>query len=900
MKKLKKTLKITGIVLLFLIGFLFAAPYLFKSQIVSFVKKQINNSLNAKVDFKDVDLSFFRHFPKVAVALDQLQVVGVHEFSEDTLIAAKRIDAAVNIMSVIKGENMNIYSVEIDEPRIHAIVNKEGKANWDIVKTDSSVTKETGEEKPFNLQLQRYRINDGYIRYVDEPGDMDAEMVNLDHEGSGDFTADLFTLRTKTKADAVSFTYSKIPYLANTQTGIDADIQVNNKTNTYTFKTDKINLNQLVLAAEGFFQMADNYKMDIKFNAPSTDFKNILSLIPVVYQKDFSNIKTSGQAVFNGFVKGTYSETQIPAYNIHLDVKNGFFQYPDLPKPVKDINLTLKVDNPDGVTDHMVVEIPRGHIEIDNDPFDFRLLVKNPVSDMFVDAAAKGKLDLSKIAQLVKLDQGTKLAGLLSADVNIKGNVDAIQQQQFDRFNAGGTIDLSNFFYASKDYPDGIKLDKLQSSFNPKNVVLSNISGQYMKTNFAANGQINNLLAYVLKDQTLDGSLNVKADKLNLNDWMGVSTDTATQGTEAAEPFVVPNNIHFTVNAGVDEVKYDKLDIQDLSGTLEIANETVQLRNIKGNALNGTMNINGSYSTAESKKQPDISLTYDVKDLDVEKTFYAFNTVQKLMPIGQFIAGKLNSQLTMKGKLGENMMPDLGSLTGNGNLLLIQGFLSKFKPLEQIAQTLNVRELEQISIKDVKNYIEFTNGKVMVKPFKTKVKDIEMEIGGFHGFDQSMDYIINLKVPRALMGEKGNAFVNNLVSQAANKGVPVKVGDMVPIQIKLGGFIKNPQIKTDLRQTASDLATDLKQQVTDFAKAKVDSTKTAVTKAVKDSVESARKQLTKAAEDELKKKLFGKKDSSTLQNTDTTNTKKKLEETGKGLIRDIFKKKKKDTAKTGG
>jgi hypothetical protein len=900
MKKLKKTLKITGIVLLFLIGFLFAAPYLFKSQIVSFVKEQINNSLNAKVDFKDVDLSFFRHFPKVAVALDQLQVVGVHEFSEDTLIAAKRIDAAVNIMSVIKGENMNIYSVEIDEPRIHAIVNKEGKANWDIVKTDSSVTKETGEEKPFNLQLQRYRINDGYIRYVDEPGDMDAEMVNLDHEGSGDFTADLFTLRTKTKADAVSFTYSKIPYLANTQTGIDADIQVNNKTNTYTFKTDKINLNQLVLAAEGFFQMADNYKMDIKFNAPSTDFKNILSLIPVVYQKDFSNIKTSGQAVFNGFVKGTYSETQIPAYNIHLDVKNGFFQYPDLPKPVKDINLTLKVDNPDGVTDHTVVEIPRGHIEIDNDPFDFRLLVKNPVSDMFVDAAAKGKLDLSKIAQLVKLDQGTKLAGLLSADVNIKGNVDAIQQQQFDRFNAGGTIDLSNFFYASKDYPDGIKLDKLQSSFNPKNVVLSNISGQYMKTNFAANGQINNLLAYVLKDQTLDGSLNVKADKLNLNDWMGVSTDTATQGTEAAEPFVVPNNIHFTVNAGVDEVKYDKLDIQDLSGTLEIANETVQLRNIKGNALNGTMNINGSYSTAESKKQPDISLTYDVKDLDVEKTFYAFNTVQKLMPIGQFIAGKLNSQLTMKGKLGENMMPDLGSLTGNGNLLLIQGFLSKFKPLEQIAQTLNVRELEQISIKDVKNYIEFTNGKVMVKPFKTKVKDIEMEIGGFHGFDQSMDYIINLKVPRALMGEKGNTFVNNLVSQAANKGVPVKVGDMVPIQIKLGGFIKNPQIKTDLRQTASDLATDLKQQVTDFAKAKVDSTKTAVTKAVKDSVESARKQLTKAAEDELKKKLFGKKDSSTLQNTDTTNTKKKLEETGKGLIRDIFKKKKKDTAKTGG
>lgn len=904
MKKLKKILKITALVLVLLIGFLFAAPYLFKSQIVAFVKKQINNNLSAKVDFKDVDISFFRHFPRVAVALDGLQVVGLDEFSADTLISAKRIDAAVNIMSVIKGKDMTIYSVLVDQPRIHAKVTKEGKANWDITKPDSSAITAPEESRPFQMSLQEYAINDGYILYDDRSSDMKAEILHLHHEGSGDFTSEKFVLSTKTKAEALNFTYGAIPYFANTQTGIDADIQIDNSTNTYTFKTDKINLNELKLNADGFFQLANDstYKMDIKFNAPSTDFKHLLSLIPVVYQKDFKGIKTSGEAVFNGFVKGTYSSTEIPAYNVNLDVKNGFFQYPDLPKPVKNINLSLKVDNPDGITDHTTINIPQAHIELDNDPFDFRVLIKNPISDMFVDAAAKGKLDLSKVAQLVKLDAGTRLSGLLNADVNVKGKVNAIQNQQFDQFNAGGTIDLNNFFYASNEYPDGVKLDNVQSTFNPRNVVLSNISGQYLKTNFSANGQINNLLAYVLKNEALDGLLNVKADKINLNDWMGVSTDSSTKNAAdpaASQPFAVPSNIRFIVNADAGQVHYDKLDISNLSGTLQIGDETVQLKNIKGNALEGTMNINGSYSTALSKKNPDISLTYDVKDLDVEKTFYAFNTVQKLMPIGQFIAGKLNSQLTFKGKLGEDMMPDLGSLTGNGNLLLIEGFLSKFKPLEQLAQTLNIKELEQISIRDVKNYIEFTNGKVMVKPFKTKIKEVEMEIGGFHGFDQSIDYVINMKVPRALMGEKGNAFVNNLVNQVNNKGVPVKLGDIIPIQVKLGGSIKNPQIKTDLKQTATNLADDLKQQVTDFAKAKVDSTKAAVTKAVKDSVESAKKQLAKAAEDELKKRLLGKKDSSSNTGTDTGNAKKKLEETGKGLIKDLFKKKKKDTVKTG-
>ena len=129
------------------------------------------------------------------------------------------------------------------------------------------------------MQLQKYSISNGYIKYDDKSSDMSAELTNLNHEGSGDFSSDLFTLTTKTKVDELSFIYGGIPYFANTQTGIDLDIKVDNKTNTYTFKTDKINLNDLKLSADGFFQMANDsvYRMDIKFNAPKTNFKNILS-----------------------------------------------------------------------------------------------------------------------------------------------------------------------------------------------------------------------------------------------------------------------------------------------------------------------------------------------------------------------------------------------------------------------------------------------------------------------------------------------------------------------------------------------------------------------------------------------------------------------------------------------
>src|SRR6185503_4395034 len=170
-----------------------------------------------------------------------------------------------------------------------------------------------------------------------------------------------------------------------TSTDIDADIQVDNATSKYTFKTDDISLNNLKLNAEGFFQLAtdSSYNMDIKFNTPSNEFKDILSLIPGIYKQDFDKIKTSGKASLNGFVKGTYSPQQLPAYDINLDVKDGFFQYPDLPKPVKNIQLAMHVSNPDGKTDNTVVDISKGHVEMDNEPFDFKVLFKNPETSQY-------------------------------------------------------------------------------------------------------------------------------------------------------------------------------------------------------------------------------------------------------------------------------------------------------------------------------------------------------------------------------------------------------------------------------------------------------------------------------------------------------------------------------------
>ena len=892
MNKLKKILKVTVIVLVCLIALLFASGFIFNGKIVSLVKAEINKNINAKVDFSEVDISFLRHFPKVSIGLDELQVIGTDYFAADTLLSAKRLDATVDIMSFIRGKDMAINSVILDVPRIHALVNKEGRANWDIVKEDETPV-DTSASKPFHLQLKKYQIKDGYIFYDDRQSDMSALIENLDHSGSGDFNADIFTLSTTTHAGEVTYVYGAIPFLYKVNTNIDTDIKIDNTNSVYSFDNLSILLNELKIDGKGSIKMlANGYDLDINFKSPDTDFKNILSLIPAVYKNDFNKVTANGSTNFEGMVKGVYSDSTMPGYHVAMEIKEGSFKYADLPKAIEKINLKAVVDNPDGQTDNTVVDITNGHLQIDNEPFDFRLLVKKPVSAMFVDAAAKGKLDLSQVSSFAKLEKGTTIAGLLNADVSIKGNVNDLEKQQYQNFFASGTIGLNRFNYTSADYPNGIKINTLNTKFTPAKIEIADLNGEYLKSNFNGSGQINNLLNYLFSGKPLSANLALNADKINLNEWMGVEADTIA-ATPASAPFVVPANLDVILNTKVDQLHYDKIDINNLTGSLKIEDEAVKLNSVHGNALDGDITINGSYSTKENKEKPAIAMNYNVDKVDIQKTFYAFNTVQKLMPVGKFLAGKLSSALTANGKLGEGMNVDMSTLSGNGNVLLIEGFLSKFAPLDKIASTLNVTQLQQISMKDVKTYFEFSNGKLLVKPFTVKIKDIEMEIGGLQGFDQSLDYTINLKLPRALMGTQGNQLVNNLASAVNAKGIPLNIGETVNLKLDMGGTIKSPSIKVDLKQTGETLAAQMKEQVKEFAQAKIDSAKSAA----KDTLNSIKKQLGEAAKEELSKQLFGKKDNAADSTAAPKNATEKAKESVKGLLNNVLKKKAKDTTK---
>jgi hypothetical protein len=150
-----------------------------------------------------------------------------------------------------------------------------------------------------------------------------------------------------------------------------------------------------------------------------------------------------------------------------------------------------------------------------------------------------------------------------------------------------------------------------------------------------------------------------------------------------------------------------------------------------------------------------------------------------------------------------------------------------------------------------------------------------------------MDYRIGMKLPRSYLGTAGNNLVNGLAAQATKKGVPVHLGEMIDLNIKLGGTITSPLIKTDLKEAAGDAAAELKQQATAFVQQKRDSAKQVVT----DSFQVVKKQVLDDAKQSLLKSLAGNGDTATKPPA-LQETKEKATQTVKNTLNGLFGKKK--------
>jgi hypothetical protein len=787
-RTVKKTLKIAGITLGVILLLLLILPFAFQGKLAKLVKEEGNKMLNAQFDFRTLNISLLRNFPSASVSLEDFWLKGTGPFENDTLIQAGELTAAVNLFSFFGDGGYDISRIIVKDTRVHAIVLEDGRPNWDVMKPspDAETPEDETAQETFRIKLQKLSVDNLSVVYDDRQGGVFADLSRLEADCSGDFGSDRTVVDLKMETPSLTCRTGGIPLLNKVSLEADMDVDADLAGGKFTLRENMLRLNAIQLNLDGWLaQTKQGMDMDLRLNTNEVGFKELLSLIPAIYAKDFQDLKTDGKVTLNAFARGSMEgNTKVPQFEVNLDVKDAMFRYPSLPAGVEKINISALVRNAGGPLDATEISVAPFDFVLAGNPFSLNATVKTPVSDPDFHLTARGKLDLGKVKEVYPLDD-MQLNGLVQADLELGGRLSMVEKEQFEQMQAKGSLRLNQMKLVLKDMPP-VDIQQSVFTFSPRYLQLSETTVNIGKNDLTLDSRFENYLGYALKGSTLKGTLNVSSNHLNLNDFMSADTtavvaevpaDTAAMGV-----IRVPENIDFQMQAAFRELLFDKMTLTDGKGTLLVRNGTVDMRNLSFNTMGGSVTMNGAYA-APQNKQPELNAAFNMRNISFAQAYQDLGLVQQLAPIFAGLKGNFSGNLQIDTPLDATMSPVMSAVQGKGALSTKDLSLSGVKFIDQVADIVKKPSLKEIKVKDLNIDFEIKDGRVTTKPFDLKLGDYNMNLSGSTGLDQTIDYTGKITMPA--------------------DGIASKLGT---VDMTIGGTFTSPKVGIDMASLARNAA----------------------------------------------------------------------------------------------
>ncbi len=794
---MKKFLKIMAATLAVLLAVALVLPLVFEGKIDALVKREANAMLRARLDFDRLDISLLRHFPHASLDLRGLTLVGEEPFEGDTIVAADRSSVVVNVLSLFGEGGFEVTKVIVARPEVHARKLAGGAVNWDVMKPSAAqdAPEEAAEPASFRLSVRDVRIVDASIRYEDDSTRMHFSASPVSLRLRGDLSAARTDLALRLTASDMRLGSGGMTLLAGAAGELDATVSADLEHRRFTLARNILRLNAIELSLDGWADLSepDAVAVDLAAECRKVQFKDILSMIPAFYTRDFRSLTASGELSLSAWARGRMSGGRVPAFELKLGVKEGGFQYASLPKAVTGIAVDARVSNPGGTLDDTQVEVPLLTLQMAGNSVRASFAASHLFSDPHFDAAVSGRVDLGGIREVYPLKKDEAFSGIVTADLRASGRMSELEKQQYESVEASGSFVVEGLLARVDGLPD-VRIRRAAATVSPAAMTLGELDLAMGRSDLSANGRLTGYIGYFLRGSKLSGRLYVKSALLDLNELLA-SVPVSQQEGQSAPPaaadstvhaVAVPENLDLALSAELREVRFQKMPNTYLAGGLRIADGAVSLDGRSMNACDGRMKTSGRYSTAADPLRPDLRLSLDIANASFRKTFEELDVVQQLVPLFAKTGGSYSMKLDLSTSLDASMSPDLNTLNADGVLSAQDIRIGNIEAFSRLADALKYEPLRQIEARDVKIRFTVSGGRIATEPFDLRIGGATVNLSGTTGLDRTIDYKARVSLPEGAAG-----------------------GVLTTLSVGIGGTFTDPKITLGVKEAAEEALKNL-------------------------------------------------------------------------------------------
>lgn len=461
---IKKTLCISGIVmgalLLLLTGAIaLTINFIFTPEkLTPVVVKVANQNMHAHLDMDGVELTFFSTFPRFGLKLTNGTLISkaIRDTlweRPDTLVSFKKAVLVINPIDYLEKQKVSIHRLSLDSAKIYAYKHEDGRANWDIIATDTTRTVQDSTSADTTrlireIDIRRIQLRRASLTFDDRETQLFANLwdVNLNLKAQLKKGHSMLALDWSNKN--ILF-WQEGELLANhISTRLRTDIELTRKDHMLSLHDARLDINGIEMDVKGTLQRdttARALHIDLTYGLHAPSIETVLHMIPESILKKES-VKAGGEVLVEGTLKGLYGKHKMPLTTIKIQMNNVTAKYDRLPYGVENFKadfygqIDLMRQHP-SYADLKILQFKGAHTDILADA-----KITNLLDDPIIDFHTESTVDLTALAQTFPLQEGVSMGGNLEAKLRVHTRLSSLKNKDIGRIKAGGQVTATSLF----------------------------------------------------------------------------------------------------------------------------------------------------------------------------------------------------------------------------------------------------------------------------------------------------------------------------------------------------------------------------------------------------------------------------------------------------------------------
>ena len=451
-----KALKVVGwtllsIVLLVVVVVTVACYVVFTPERLTPIARQAADKfITCEHQIGEVDLTFFSTFPRFGLRADGLLIVNPKPGApNDTVVAAKRLTATIDIMEFLSRNNLHIGEAVLDDAQVTFYIAPDGTTNLtDVFVTSPDTVQEedtTAFSLPFDeLRIDGLRLKANHIAFVDDKDTISASLGETELKANAKKWDDMLI---SLDANDVCAALQGDTYADSLHLQLEAPMAADINTMHFEFDKARLAVNEFGLRLSGTVDLQDSIGVDVSIDTEDKwQIKQLLRLVPARFASSLKDLDVDGKVQLGAKAKGYVSDKQMPLVTAHLALSNGEGQYKPLPYTLRDLKLDADavVNLNNGKASN--VTINKLAAKTKQSQLSATGRIDELMADMLLNLKLTIDANLPDFAYF--LPKGMNLKGRAKGDAGVKIRLSDLSNMRLEKGKINADLDLTDIHYA--------------------------------------------------------------------------------------------------------------------------------------------------------------------------------------------------------------------------------------------------------------------------------------------------------------------------------------------------------------------------------------------------------------------------------------------------------------------